>query len=97
MSNDLRAVQLAGAAAAEEHVRRTAGSRVPIERWEAVAAWDNLRHAIYARHPREALRWATSMLARPQRVVGLLGFLVMRVRIGRRNAMLRRAGIRRGA
>jgi Glycosyl transferase family 2 len=95
MSNDLCAVEQAGAAAAEAHIRRTGGSRAPIERREAVAAWDNLRHAVYAKAYGQAARCAAQMIARPQRAIGLLGFLVVRVRTGRRNAELRRAGIGR--
>jgi glycosyltransferase involved in cell wall biosynthesis len=96
-SRDIRAMQLGHAAAAEEHARRTGGSRVPIERSQAVAAWDNLSKARKQRRPRQVISWLAYLAARRQRLIGLLGILVKHYRVRRRSAELRRAGIGRGS
>jgi GT2 family glycosyltransferase len=96
-AQDLRTMQLGHAEAAQAHLQRTGGSRIPLERSEAVAAWDNLRDALDAREHRRAVRWGVYIAARPQRIVGLLGILVKRYRVRRRSAALRRAGIGRNS
>lgn len=93
---DLRTMQLAHADAAQAHLERAGGSRIPLERAQAVAAWDNLGDAWGAGERGKAARWGLFIVARPQRVVGLLGILAKRYRVRRRSAALRRAGVGRG-
>ena len=45
-SQDLHVMQIAHAQAAEAHWQRVGGSRVPLQRREAVVAWDSLRVAL---------------------------------------------------
>jgi GT2 family glycosyltransferase len=90
---DPRPMQLAHLDAAEAHRRRTGGSSAPIRRWEAVAAWDNLRDALAAGERSKATRWALHIASRPGRVVGLVGILTWRYLVRRRSAALRAAGV----
>jgi GT2 family glycosyltransferase len=90
---DLQAMQLGHAAAAEAHRRRTRGSRVPLERAAAVAAWDNLRTALDAGDRRRAWQMGAFIAARPQRILGVIRLWPTRFRIRRRSAALRRAGL----
>ena len=92
---DLRTMHIAHAQAAAAHVQRVGGSRVPLQRREAVVAWDNLREALRARRRRQAAGWARFLLARPQRVIGLIGLLARRYRVRRRSVALRSAGVGR--
>jgi glycosyltransferase involved in cell wall biosynthesis len=85
---DSRAMQLAHIEAAEAHRLRTRGSRAPIERWEGVAAWDNLRDALALAQPATAGRWALYVAARPRRLTGLLGILIWRYFVRRRSSAL---------
>ena len=96
-AQDVRRMQLGHEEAAEAHLQRIGGSRVTLERSQAVAAWDNLRDALEAGEPRRAARWGAYIVARPQRIVGLLGIFLKRYRVRRRSAALRSAGIGRGA
>jgi hypothetical protein len=91
---DARTMQLAHIDAAEAHRRRTDGSLTPIQRWEGVVAWDNLRRALEAQQSRAALRWGMHMLAHPQRPVGTLQMLGWRFLTRRRSAALRARGLR---
>ena len=94
---DLRTMQLGHEEAAEAHLERIGGSRVALQRSQAVAAWDNLRDALQAGKHRRAARWGAYIAARPQRIAGLVGILIKRYRVRRRSAALRSAGIGRGA
>ncbi len=93
MSAHARTMELGTIAAAEAHFQRTGSSRVPLKRWEGVAAWDNFRDAIEARKYRRALRHGTNIAAHPQRIVGLLGIWARRYRVRRRSAELRGARV----
>jgi glycosyltransferase involved in cell wall biosynthesis len=95
-SQDTRTMQLAHADAARAHLERAGGSRVPLERSHAVAAWDNLGDAWAAGEYRRAARWGAYIAARPQRIIGLVGILAKRYRVRRRSAALRGAGVGRG-
>ncbi len=88
-----RNMQLAHLEAAEAHRQRTKGSRAPIERWEAVAAWDNLRDAAADGERRVALRWWLYIARRPRRLTGLIGILIWRYLVRRRSAALRGAAV----
>ena len=94
-ARDQRTMQLGHLAAAEAHLRRAGGSRPALERFEGVAAWDNLRDALEQRRRLAALRWAAYAAARPRRVLGVAGLLAKRYRVRRRSATLRRAGVGR--
>ena len=94
-TQDVQTMQLAYREAADAYLQRIGGSRVPLQRWEAVAAWDNLRDALQEGRHRQAARWGGYIAARPQRITGLLGMLLHRYRIRRRSAALRRAGVGR--
>ncbi len=90
-----RAMQLAHLETAEAHLLRIGGSRIPLQRWQAVAAWDNFRDALESGRHREAARWSAHIAVRPQRMIGLLGMWLQRHRIRRRSAALREAGVGR--
>jgi GT2 family glycosyltransferase len=94
---DLRTMHLGHAEAAAEHLRRVDGSRLPLQRREAVVAWDNLRGSLRAGAHRRAVRWGGYIAARPQRIIGLAGLLVHRFRVRRRSRALRNAGVGRNA
>jgi glycosyltransferase involved in cell wall biosynthesis len=93
---DTRTMQLAHADAAQAHLERAGGSRVPLERSHAVFAWDNLGDAWTAGEYRRAARWGAYIVARPQRIIGLVGVLAKRYLVRRRSAALRGAGVGRG-
>jgi Glycosyl transferase family 2 len=93
---DVHTMHSAHAQAAAAHLERVGGSRVPLQRHEAVVAWDNLREALRAHRRRQAASCARFLLARPQRVIGLIGLLGRRYRVRRRSVALRRAGVGRG-
>ncbi len=90
---DDRTMQLAHLEAGAAHLRRIGGSEVPLQRWEAVAAWDNLRTALRIGERRRAARWGLYIVARRQRVMGLLGILRLRHKVRRRTAALHAAGV----
>src|ERR1700751_5916695 len=92
-AQSLRTMHLGTVAAVEAHIQRTGGSRVSLERWEAIAAWENLREAPRAGADRRAVSWGVRIASTPQRLIGFLGFVVTRIRTGRRSAALRRAGL----
>jgi Glycosyl transferase family 2 len=90
---DRRVMQLAHIEASEAHRQRTDGARAPITRWEGVAAWDNLRRAVEARKPLAGARWLAHIARHPQRAFGVSTIWVRRLRVRRRSAELRRAGV----
>jgi GT2 family glycosyltransferase len=90
---DARTMQLAHIDASEAHRRRTRGPRTPIQRWEGVAAWDNMRGAVDARQLSAAVRWGLHIVRRRQRIIGMLRTWVWRFHVRRRSAQLRRAGV----
>jgi glycosyltransferase involved in cell wall biosynthesis len=90
---DLRNMQLAHLEAAEAHRQRTGGSRAPIEYWEAVAAWDNLRDAVAASDRRTGARWGVYIARRPRRLLGLAGIWIWRYLVRRRSAAARAAAV----
>jgi glycosyltransferase involved in cell wall biosynthesis len=87
-------MQLAHLEAADAYRQRNGLSRAPLQRWEAVAAWDNLRLAL-ATGPdrRAAARWGRYIMSSSRRVTGLLGILGWRYLVRRRTATLRAAGV----
>jgi glycosyltransferase involved in cell wall biosynthesis len=90
---DRRVMQLGHLEASEAHRVRTGGSRAPIRRWEAVAAWENLRIAANAGEPWRAARWTLYIGSRPRRVQGLMGILAFHHISRRRARALRTAGV----
>jgi hypothetical protein len=92
---DLHTMHIAHAQAAEAHWQRVGGSRLPLQRREAVVAWDSLRVALRAGRRQEAAHRAGFLASRPQRVIGLAGVIVRRYRVRRRSAALRSAGVGR--
>jgi hypothetical protein len=92
---DTTVMQLAHVEAANAHLLRVSGSRLPLQRWQAVAAWDNVRLALSTRRYLQAARLSAYIALRPQRIIGLVGMLVLRYRTRRRSAMLRAAGVGR--
>lgn len=88
-----RDMQLAHLEAADAYRQRNGLSRAPLKRWEAVAAWDNLRLAWTDAEKRTAARWGRYIASNPHRVAGLAGILVWRYFIRRRSAALRAAGV----
>lgn len=79
-------------AVAEAHLERTGGSRVPLERWEGVAAWDQMRAALAAGERTPAVRHAAGLLKSVQRPIGLAVLLWTRIRLRRRSAKVNREG-----
>jgi Glycosyl transferase family 2 len=77
---------------ATAHLRRTGGSSTPLERWEAVAAWDAMRASLAPGQRRTALRQIPRILCTPQRIVGLAILLWKRLLLRRRSAEIGRDG-----
>jgi hypothetical protein len=94
MSAQSQRMQEGHLGAAEAHRQRAGTSRVPIKRWEGVAAWDNLRLALASGQRRRATRWGLYITARPSRWRGLIGILRLRYLARRRTTALRAAGLR---
>lgn len=92
---DTTVMQLAHIEAANAHLLRVSGSRRPLQRWQAVAAWDNIRIVLSTKCYLQAARWGAYITSRPQRIIGLLGILILRYRARRRSATLRAAGVGR--
>jgi GT2 family glycosyltransferase len=91
-SQDARTMQIAHLEAAEAHRQRVNGSRVPIRRWEGVAAWDNMRSAIERRQATQATVWALRIGLYPRRLDGVVRLCLNRHGVRRRSAALRAAG-----
>jgi GT2 family glycosyltransferase len=68
-----------------ERVASETGDRVRAERRIGVRAWDDLRRELHDHDTRVALAQARTMLANPQRVIGVLGIWVWRQRMSRRS------------
>jgi glycosyltransferase involved in cell wall biosynthesis len=90
---DRRVMQLGHLEASEAHRIRTGVSRAAVRRWEAVAAWENLRIAASAGEKRKAARWGLYIASRPRRIDGLVGILAVHHRSRRRVRALRAAGV----
>lgn len=65
-------------------------SRTRVEGWRAGSAWDDLRRELAAGDRSGVLRHGAFVVARPSRVLGLLGILVRRFRLRRRTRSLAR-------
>lgn len=79
-------------AAAQAHRKRTAGSLVPVQRWDGVLAWDSMRAALVAGDRREALRSGLAILRGRQRAVGVALLLGQRFLERRASARVSRDG-----
>jgi Glycosyl transferase family 2 len=90
---DARRMQLGHIEASEAHRSRTDGTRRSMQMWEGVAAWDNLRRALQARQPHEAMRWLSRLASSRRRLEGMLRIWARRWRIRRRSRQLRSEGV----
>lgn len=93
LSLDLLRMQRARLEAIEAHRKRTDGSRIPLQRWEGVAAWYRLRDALATGQRRQAISAAFCIVSHPRRLRGSLGILASRHQGIRRAAALRAAGV----
>jgi glycosyltransferase involved in cell wall biosynthesis len=76
----------------EAHLKRTGRNRDMLERWEATLAWDALRAALADGHRRAALRHLPSVVAGPQRLIGLVSQFWLRFRVRRRTSRVEQDG-----
>jgi hypothetical protein len=90
---DARTMQVGHIDAAEAHRARTGGTRRPVELWEGVAAWDNLRRALDAGRPGEAVQLGLHLATGHRRLEGLIRIWARRWRIRRRSRELRSEGV----
>jgi glycosyltransferase involved in cell wall biosynthesis len=100
MSSELSQTLLGHTEASEAHRERTGGSRVPLKRWEGVAAFRRLREAQLAGDIGRMTRWGLYIAARPHRLRGSLELIAHRYRAHRRASLLHAAGVgpaRRGS
>jgi hypothetical protein len=100
MSSDLPRMLLGHTAASEAHLERTGASRVPLQRWEGVAAFRRFRQAQDARQPVKMARWTLCIFSRPDRLRGALELVALRYKARRRRIALQAAGVgpaRRGS
>jgi glycosyltransferase involved in cell wall biosynthesis len=93
MSSELALMLRGHRAASEAHRERTDGSRIPLQRWEGVAAWCRMYDALKTGKRRDFARWALYTVSRPHRMRGLLGITLVRYHSRRRTAALHAAGI----
>lgn len=67
-----------------------------VERWQATAEWSNVRSAVRRGRPREAVRHASWIAARPRRIVAVARASLLRARLKRRTRRVLRSGVRPG-
>jgi GT2 family glycosyltransferase len=93
MSSELDLMLRGHRAASEAHRERTDGSRIPLQRWEGVAAWCRMHEALSTGRRLELARWALYTASRPRRVRGSVGITIVRYHSRRRTAALHAAGV----
>lgn len=93
MSSELPLMLRGHFAASEAHRERTDGSRLPLQRWEGVAAWCKMHEALATGQRRQLARWGLYIVSRPRRIRGSLGIMAVRYQSIRRAAALRAAGV----
>jgi hypothetical protein len=92
MSGQTEHMRRAHREVARAHLERTGKATAILDQWEATLAWDGMRAALADGDWRAAWRCGPALVANPQRVIGLVSQLWLRLRVRRRTCRVERDG-----